>query len=835
VSEVQLAPFALLRVAGLPRELLAELRVPELERQLTQLREAERELADLREPLCDQLYRALPALPDASARRRLLALRRALHNGRALELSEHDRAVLVLDDPALLTRALAASARAQNANDVLRAQYERWLADTARPALHRLVRAEAFLCALHAATPPLCEQVLAGALHELRGKRLRQLERALLRYLIRAATKTSPFATFMHIAQLALSAQGAGSRVDARAAQLQPSTRLERGVLTALHHAYRLDPARDTAARYRRVESAIREPSGALLVASAEYVEVHSHLWRATRPKRLRLVPAARDVLLEQEALHGDAWRRRLVAAGLAPERASSLLRELIRQGVLLPELPWDGATVAPEQTWLRQLAETDSPAARELHATVDALVTAAAQLARASAAERVRARARIEQLQDHALTRLAPHALPKLRNPISEHGWLRGVRGELGGELARAIQKVARLLAERAALTPLYSLLVRSFEHKFAGGVCRDVAGFMRAFCAQLPDTSAQLAALLEREQRAPVDYRGGALGMTLQLQLSEHPEQWDPARSLIVVNQGHERLGWLSARYALHEAPCEAALAPTLAGWLREAYAPHEPIEIFYNGDCDNAQAHPLLTTRALLCGDESRGSLGSRALTPRDLQLRIDPTTGLLALSDGGERRLAPVSLGSVAPTLLAAPLPYLLSLIGEPFACPRPRLEQLLGADARRDVEHMPRVQVDNVVFIRASWWVRSQSLAAAAFGGRAHEQLSAVVRWFEQHGIPLACYVRGLAGSARGERSFERGRGRKPQYIDVRAPLCLELLRSMVSEHEALALSEALPAPERAWLVRDGQHYVSELQVEVVVPLTRSRIAVTQSA
>lgn len=198
----------LLRVAGLPAESVRTLRCPDSRRWADDILTRTDELAAAGEAVGDLLHDLIGAREDEGVRRRLLALRREVFNGRLPR--DPDGAL------ALVTGLDAAAGQALGD----------WLADRVRLERHReegagLLEAEtgrsrAALCRLAGeerlrkglllASPALDAQLDAyvrttsadpGARP---GKKQRKIERSLLSYLYRTACKTSPFSTFTGVA-----------------------------------------------------------------------------------------------------------------------------------------------------------------------------------------------------------------------------------------------------------------------------------------------------------------------------------------------------------------------------------------------------------------------------------------------------------------------------------------------------------------------------------------------------------------------------------------------------------------------------------------------------------
>ncbi|MCT4353371.1 lantibiotic dehydratase family protein [Streptomyces sp. Je 1-79] len=220
-----MTPFVL-RVAGLPVETVRELRCPDSRRWADEVAEAADALGRAGEAVGDLLHDLIGRTGegDEGVRRRLLALRRAVFNGRPPQDPDGARE-LVAGLDAEAGRALAAWLADHRALTERRAVGAALLAEEtgrARTALGRRAGEERLRRALLLASPALHAQLdtyvraveaaptVAEAAAAVSGKKQRKIERSLLSYLYRTVCKTSPFSTFTGVA-LGEFAEGAES------------------------------------------------------------------------------------------------------------------------------------------------------------------------------------------------------------------------------------------------------------------------------------------------------------------------------------------------------------------------------------------------------------------------------------------------------------------------------------------------------------------------------------------------------------------------------------------------------------------------------------------------
>ncbi|MFJ9447589.1 lantibiotic dehydratase [Kitasatospora sp. NPDC101235] len=116
----------------------------------------------------------------------------------------------------------------------------------------------------------------------------------------------------------------------------------------------------------------------------------------------------------------------------------------------------------------------------------------------------------------------------------------------------------------------------------------------------------------------------------------------------------------------------------------------------------------------------------------------------------------------------------------------------------------DLPHVPRLRWGNVVFSRRRWALPSAAVLEAHSSQREAERLLASARLVRERGLPDRFFVKSPAE-------------RKPVYVDTASPELLKGMARLAGTAEQLLVSEALPAPEDAWL-RDGElRFASELR------------------
>jgi hypothetical protein len=198
-----LGPHYMLRIAGLPFDVVDTQRAPRSLAWADAVLEGERALSAAGAALSDLLHPAIAAAAAEPDRRALLAARRSLFNNK--RPADPDAALRLLAAHPAAQAALASWLNARARWEQLRDTGPELLqreTQAARAALRRLAGAPQLRRGLLLASPSL-DAALENLLRKdiaAPGKRERRTERALLDYLTRTATKTSPFSTFTALA-----------------------------------------------------------------------------------------------------------------------------------------------------------------------------------------------------------------------------------------------------------------------------------------------------------------------------------------------------------------------------------------------------------------------------------------------------------------------------------------------------------------------------------------------------------------------------------------------------------------------------------------------------------
>lgn len=825
---VQVAPFALLRVAGLPYKVLQALRPartqPVLDRLLA-LRAAQEEC---RPALEDALYRLIPKLLDTELRRSALRLRRDVHTDRAATLPapQQDGIVEALNDPVngrKLRVWLRANAEFDAALKQARATLEQEGEITSRSALETISREASFRRGLALACPGLLT-AWARARDQSRLPNAKE-QRSLFRYLIRAASKTSPFTTFMRVGLLPVESEATGASVEFAAEGCTSSVVLNRGMFARMYRGALSNGWLDNST-ILYINRSIRDSGeGRFQAILSEYDVVNGRPWRQDRCTTVNMHPQLIGLLMDL-GVRTDygALLATLERNGIEAQRAAPLIRKLIQRGVLWLEPFTDALDPQPDVGFLRRTISMPSGNSLALSGVVAEMQGLVARARADDDQTRLQIEGNIRALDLKAAGLIGAEGFQEYQNAILEDCWTTRTGGMVGGELLTLIRQIGVFLQDQMAVNPAYWLVKERFLQQYGpDGVCTDILKFLMG---ALEHTSG-LRTAEDWQGIAGASVRkaksGARMGLTAYVQYV--PGERQARRPALVVNGVYEGIGWLAARMSMGTLPDQLMLARRLREWLRSACAPAEPVDLPVCGECNDLQVHPPLTARCLrLPGEPIVSSAAKRGLLELTaLRMRYNPATELLELFDAEDRRIMPVYLGAAMP-LPGWGLPFLVALLGQPHYLRRPRIEPpaLQAGDATgEDVIVKPRFCEGDLVLLRAAWWVRAARIKTYWLARGGVERLLDVALECRKYGIPEQFFVRSWQTATDLPPALGM-EGRKPLWIDTRSSICLDLLERVADGSEWLVLTEALPGSQDLCANVEGDAHVSELHVEMTI-------------
>ncbi|MEV7594018.1 hypothetical protein AB0O42_27500 [Streptomyces sp. NPDC089922] len=258
-------------------------------------------------------------------------------------------------------------------------------------------------------------------------------------------------------------------------------------------------------------------------------------------------------------------------------------------------------------------------------------------------------------------------------------------------------------------------------------------------------------------------------------------------PAGDRLVVNDAYAGHGMLYGRFLAADTRAGGTAARRLADRLTARYG-HDGAAVAEDLGLHrlNVNAHPPVLPDGLHAQDWY------------GLRLAHDPTTGRLRIERPDGRELRTVTLGAGFPELYPAPLriaTWLLSggrLIGDP-AMTRHR-----PADGDPTATRpCPRLVAGDVVLSRRRWYPGEDFGAALAAGPGDTDRLLALTAWRARHGVPPELVFKTAADPTRRAAAQDRRR-RKPQYADLRSALMTRVLPRLLERGGTGYAEEALP-------------------------------------
>ncbi|MEU4428868.1 lantibiotic dehydratase [Actinoplanes sp. NPDC024001] len=843
------APYALVRLSALPYP-RPGVAARQYGRLFATAVACERDLIALAEPLAAELYTSRADHPADFHRAVVLPLRRDVHNRRA---------------PTAATRRALGDlpARIPLLNAWLRVVDERHrvhdeLAAAAGPALTDYRAANAVICAdewvrraAALSSPALLAGLERAAAHggtvDARG---RKADPKILRYALRATTKTSPWSWFTPVGWGRWQPGGSGPHGLEPTAVSLPNhaliTSLLRGLLAMPR--YRRDLA-------HRLAPALTVAGGQVQFQRDEVVGEVLYSMYAQRQVRLPRTTAL-DVVIAELRRAGPAGRtvEQLAAAlaarlpaGSGDAAALRYVERLADECLLLPIPPVDPQTPDPLPALAGWLAGHGDA---ELAATLSRAGADTRRFGALSAVERPPVLRRLTGQWQRAFAAIGQPmpSVPAVREDVVLPG-LSGLGRSAGADCRADLSRVAPLAELFDDAVVMRALLRRRLlERAGPGGRCRlaelmaDAAQIWSAAAAITPDGTvldatdsipAEVAEVadLRRQITAAAracPQRGDEAELTGDLideaaaalphWLARRPASYswfvqpfrDGTRTGWCVNTVGDGWGRYTSRFLgmLGPQPRAAVAAQLTAMFPGGRLAQFRPVSGF------NANLHPRLT------GDEIGEDPAWATLALDEVEVvhdQADDVVRLRIIATG--ERLDVLYLGFLMRPILPDRVAPLILDLGGAGA----ELSHLAPAGpapaAGFAVERSRRLRYRSLVLSRACWTLPPPAVAALVDALRAGGDVpyAAAARWAADLGLPESVFVSGRPFSFADPESVHAYiTDPKPQFVDWGSALHLRCLARLLSEHSGLVrLTEALPVPGEGPL---GRH-ATELIVE----------------
>jgi hypothetical protein len=807
-----------------------------------------RATAALRGPLVDVLHDAI-ASATPTDRRTLLALRRDVHNGRSLRPELRER---VGDWPRRLPalhRWLDLTAEIDQASTELdRLSGAALRAD--RRGLAELCRSEELRRAVALTSTDLLRAVdRAAACGAAVDSRARKSEPSVLRYALRAATRTTPLSWFSLVGWGWWEESGRTPRSPLAGQDPPPvaTAGVNRALLTALVQRVQLLPE-------------LRQRLPHLLAPGLWVDNGVLHLRRVTddadsRTRReeqvsLPLTGPLRYLLASVpagEVVRPDLLAERIAARLPGPTEqalpaARKYLDNLIDQGVLQAAYPVDPQALEAAETVAAWLAGLDltGPAA-----TLREIAGITGTFAHLPAEDRPRALTELRDRWAEAFAAIGARP-PESPQPVTEDV----VRPD---PLSLGPEQGSTVMPTLSALAPLYEifdpltvarrLLRDRFVARFGPGARCSVVELAQEYAAVWKMMGSYRPGGMVEPGAGPVSTEIAEL-LALRRDLIDAMTHTGAEVTIpeSVVDAAAARLPrWISARPISHSVFGQPYLTPegrhgfcvnhVYGGWgrftsrflhhldpaLRRAVTAQ--IRRTLGGDGTriaqlrpvggfNANLHPLLVDDEIV-DERSRGSL-----VPADLEVVHDTRNDQLRLRVVATGELLDVLyLGFLIPTALPDRLVGMLLDLGPGLMdLSREVLQTRVSATPYGKVAYRPRLRYGDVVLSRTRWRMPSEAAArlrAALDGERSEVPVRAVIRWRDLLDLPEQIFVSGSddqptrdAGNLSDTAPvMSYLRQPRSQYIDLGSALHLRCLsRTLARYPEAVVLEEALPRP-----------------------------------
>ncbi|MCC3765528.1 lantibiotic dehydratase family protein [Glycomyces sp. TRM65418] len=816
------------------------------------------------EKLTDLLYAVGGHIDRQTRQRVVLPLRRAIHNRRFPRGLSRDEIRTVVDEPAVETWLDNEERLALLRVELTAAHADRL--DAERAELRSMLGDEELRRSLVMSSELLLDAAdkYRAAPWEQVKKNTRKSEESLLRYAMRARTKTSPFSRYTvagflpeHTPQepsgigpvssvmefnrgLLRRLEGRLGRIHAvrSAMRFHPSAglRLEDGKFIAVGSRERLGPeAAEIAARYG--EAKVTVPANPASIALVD--------WLRSTPRRSATFAELAEVITAR-------------VPGASTAVATAFVAKLCDFGVLVPEPIVDEQSPDALRALTAWLAGfTADPVVAAVKAELERVSEAQEQFATAGPVERV-----VLLREGKAAGAAALEALGEDAAAVSgaEPIWFEdGVLEPACSSTAdwRPVLADCRRLLDLLQIFDEQHVFSRVLTHRFTarygrGGRCEDLDVLGELFVPAYDD-ALQITEGFDHELIAtdPVLSRLVPLRSTIISRLTEQllhpladaaPVDIDPELVALAVREAPAWVGASPASYGMFmqplggNPPTGAILNKIYNGWgnyvsrflayadgavvdevrrmVREYHgagvtAEIRPVQGF------NANLHPLLAER-----DLDWDNTGAADRLPLDrLVVRHDPAGDRVMLWDPeGDQRVHPLYLGFLIPFYLPSRLLSLTAMggSGSIFFEPQVSADRSPTVD-RSQVRHYRGLRFGSVWLARARWHIPSGTMPRPEPGEAEADFFVRLNEWRVRLGIPDHVFLHPPAPElSPGQVNDYFGSymdNRKPQYVDLLSRLHVRHLDRLLSYQPGtdIVVEEARPGPDERFPVGERAH------------------------
>ncbi|WP_026928619.1 lantibiotic dehydratase [Glycomyces tenuis] len=867
------APHLLLRVNPTAADALQSTGAAADRARLAELCELAAAQEQAAEKLTDLLY-AVAGTCDRDVRQRIvLPLRRAIHNQRLPRRLSRTDIRAVVTEPAIETW-LDNQERLERLRAELTEAHQERLSEE-RAALRAILADEGLRGSLAMSSellPDAADKYRAAPWEQVK-KNTRKSEESLLRYAMRACTKTSPFSRYT-VAGFLPERPGDDAGIGRVASEME----FNRGVLRRLESKLSRLPAVRGAVRFH-TSAGLRLEDGRFIAVgdrerlgpeAAEIAARHGEA-KVTVPANPASIALVRWLRSRERgsatfAELADVIAERVPGANAAA--AAAFVAKLCDFGVLVPEPIVDDHTpdaLAALVAWLADF-EAD-PTVAAVRAELQRVRETQDRFAAAGPGERVAllragksaCTAALEALGDDARAVLAA-------GPIwFEDGVLEPACGTASDwkpvlDDCRRLLDILQIFDEQHVFS---RVLIHRFTDRYGpGGVCEDLDALGAMFLPAYDD-ALQITEGFDHELIAadPVLSRLVPLRAEIVSGLTERllnpppgadpaaPVELDPALAELVARRTPSWVAEHPASYGVFmqplggNPPTGAVLNKIYNGWgnyisrflthadegvvdgvrrtIREHHtegltAELRPVQGF------NANLHPLLAEADL---DWDNGGAPDRLPLDR-LVVRHDRSSDRVVLWDPvSDRRVHPLYLGFLIPYFLPSRLLPLTAMggSGSIFFEPQVSADRETEVDRGR-VRRYPGLRFGSVWLARARWHIPSESMPRPEPGEAESDFFVRLGAWRSRHGIPDHVFVHPPApelspGDVNGYFGAYMD-NRKPQYVDLLSRLHVRHLDRLLAYQPGadIVVEEARPGPDEHFPVA-GRLHAAEVVAE----------------
>jgi uncharacterized protein (UPF0335 family) len=816
-ASITVSDMILARLALNPAEMLDNVVCHQTGQYIKKLCRIEEKLEELKQPVIDVLFRAVPLLKeDKNLMRRAIHLKRDVFNDREdrlakIDLHQYTEIVKRSNAADRKTMALWLSYREQKRN--IESEIDKVFQQEKREMIDRLVQylhdgtLEEFMKGLSLASLELVEslQKSTKALQHFGSN----LSKSIFMYLQRSVIKTSPFSTFTQVNTTAFTGEPAARR---QCLEARSVIRLNRAILNMIIQAMAKHEKLSHLFKFRVAEQA--NAGGQTVRITGRYMFTDNFFWKTEEFKGIRqsqLLSAFTD-------LKEDQTYQIQEVLGSYQNNNDYLRNLLFSQKLIIPVVPFSQNESEP----LKKLAEmlSASKVDDQTAHMVAEILTASHQwflkLHDASAAERLvllkRLRSELKKLF-RVLGSQPPQWIDQA-NLVFED-----VRSEievphLGEKVRQDIEELTKLVKPYMMFSSLYEQILNTFKNLYGHGATVNLLDFLATLTSdeQLYYRIVGLSNMQDMQKATGKPFKGPNIApptVCAYFQIcADHYEDVLQGRYLLVVNKIHTGIGNVLARFQPLLFPRSSE--NPLKDWVEGLFPSSRTAEWAMGGDWSNLQEHFRVLPDTVDWIGEMK--YGSTAHQMKRMQITHCPATDTLVIKNEAGDVMTPVYLGTVPQYLIQGPGKILLSLVNPwlidaPFGInPRP-WERIEDTD---EILFLPRIQVGRIVLKRAQWIISTKWLSSLIKSEREWECMKNMQKFLDKYKMPVEMFLHIVDTRGTMQRS-------KPIWLHFHNPHSLEILKKILHQDCGhLILTEALPSHQTGWITnKDGKKVVSE--------------------